>query len=102
MVALGQRRDLAVDPVHLGGAPAFEVVGEDEEVDVTKLYSSWRDWCDDQGRTHPGTKAVFGRDLHASVPGLSIHKRPRKYRGIGLNDSIHGIESPDEGGWGEV
>lgn len=78
------------------------VIGEDEEVEVTRLYSSWRDWCDDQGRTHPGTKAVFGRDLHAAVPGLSIHKRPRKYRGIGLNDSIHGIESPDEGGWGEV
>jgi putative DNA primase/helicase len=76
------------------------VIGEDEEVDVTKLYSSWRDWCDDQGRTHPGTKAVFGRDLHAAIPGLSIHKRPRTYRGIGLND---GRESPGEGmGWGEV
>jgi putative DNA primase/helicase len=61
-------------------------VGPEQEVLVDELYEAWRSWCDDQGRDHPGTKATFGRDLHAAVPGVTTKgRRPdNRYVGIGL------------------
>jgi putative DNA primase/helicase len=65
-------------------------VGADHEVPVDDLWNAWKIWCDTENR-HPGTKAVFGRNLNAAFP--MIHKaRPREeggrislYTGIGLS-----------------
>ena len=64
-------------------------VGADESVPVDDLWTAWKVWCSDENRG-PGTKAVFGRNLKATVP--TIHRgRPREdgarsytYMGIGL------------------
>ncbi len=63
--------------------PAFEV-------DKDELWAAWKTWCTDEGRDKPGTKAVFARDLHTTVPSL-VSIRPRDgdtrshaYRGIRL------------------
>jgi putative DNA primase/helicase len=39
-------------------------------VDKDELWKAWREWCNDEG-AHPGTKAVFVRDLRAAVPGAT-------------------------------
>ncbi len=57
------------------------------------LYQAWCDWCQVQGRDHPGNAATFGRDLGAAVPGLEAlqHRvdkdRWRTYEGVGLKPS---------------
>ena len=65
-------------------------VGPDYEVSVDGLFLHWQNWCMDQNRTHPGTKATFGRDLRSAVPGLRKERprhdgeRSQMYRGIRL------------------
>jgi putative DNA primase/helicase len=44
-------------------------------VKVDALWAAWKSWCEGDNR-HPGTKAVFGRDLRAAVPTLK-RARPR-------------------------
>ena len=45
-------------------------VGPDRRVKVGDLWAGWKTWC--EGDNHrPGTKAVFGRDLHAAVPTIT-------------------------------
>jgi len=63
--------------------PAFRVDKDD-------LWAAWKRWSEDEGRDRPGTKAVFARDLHTTVPSL-VSIRPRDgdtrshaYRGIRL------------------
>jgi putative DNA primase/helicase len=51
------------------------------------LYAAWRQWCAEQGRDRPGTVQSFGRDLRASVVGLSMRQYTdgrRFYDGIKL------------------
>ncbi len=78
--------------------PAFETSKDD-------LWAAWKDWCTDEGRDRPGTKAVFGRDLHAAYPSI-VDSRPRVgkaritvYQGIGLrvpgDDDGSEEQSPD-------
>ncbi len=73
------------------------IVGPKLTVEKTILFERWKQWCDEEGRTRPGTVATFGRDLHAIVPALrtsrsqstydrSSSKRVWKYEGIGLSD----------------
>ena len=65
------------------------VVGSDHRVEIAALWAAWKTWCEGDNR-HPGTKAVFGRDLHATAP--MVRKiRPREggdrthvYEGIDL------------------
>jgi putative DNA primase/helicase len=52
------------------------VVGPAYEVDKNDLFDHWKMWCEDEGRSRAGTKAVFVRDLRAAVPGL-VPVRPR-------------------------
>ena len=68
-----------------------------EIVRVDDLWAAWRAWCEDDNR-HPGTKAVFGRNLKAAVPMIR-KTRPRhggdrahRYEGIGthLGKTVHG------------
>jgi putative DNA primase/helicase len=51
-------------------------VGPAFAVDKNELWKAWKEWCTDEGRERPGTKAVFARDLRATVPGL-VSVRPR-------------------------
>lgn len=55
------------------------------------MYRAWCDWCEQQGREHPGTVQSFGRDLNAAVAGLKVQNirqpdgsRQRLYSGIGF------------------
>jgi putative DNA primase/helicase len=49
-------------------------VGPDLIVDKDDLWAVWKEWCSEEG-AHPGTKAVFVRNLRASVPD-AIPQRP--------------------------
>jgi putative DNA primase/helicase len=59
------------------------------EVSVDDLYGAWQQWCLEWG-TEPGSKQMFGRDLHAAVPHVGVRHprveggRQRVYAGIGL------------------
>jgi putative DNA primase/helicase len=67
-------------------------VGPGLRVEMRKLYQAWTEWCTDQGRDHPGTAPVFGRDLRAVIPSLGVTQprvkgdRIRRYEGIGLRE----------------
>jgi putative DNA primase/helicase len=62
-----------------------------QTVSVEVLWTSWRLWCEGNGRK-PGTKQTFGRDLKAAIPWLRMTRprdgdtRERKYEGIGLKE----------------
>ncbi len=68
------------------------VLSPDQSVAVDQLWEAWKAWCAEDNR-HPGTKAVFGRNLRATAP--TIRKaRPRDdgdrvhiYEGIGLAEN---------------
>jgi putative DNA primase/helicase len=68
------------------------------EVECSRLFEEWKDWCNEQGRDHPGTAQTFGRDLRAAFPGLKIVQpregdtRVRKYIGITLKSVWHAME----------
>jgi putative DNA primase/helicase len=69
-------------------------VGPEYEVAVDHLFEAWTNWCQNQGRSHPGTAQTFGRDLRAACPTLHI-KRPRSandririYEGIGIKPVV--------------
>jgi putative DNA primase/helicase len=55
------------------------------------LYRAWRDWCQSEGRDHPGTKQMFSRDLFAANVGIEETRpwvggvRVRCYGGVRLN-----------------
>ena len=65
------------------------VVGRDRQVEVDRLWSAWKSCCQIENRA-PGTKVLFGRDLHAATP--TVRKTRRRdgkhriptYEGIGL------------------
>ena len=64
------------------------VVEAGAEVDTSVLYSRWKRWCEDRGRSHVTTEQTFGRDLRAVVPGIttasrrSLGERWRVYVGL--------------------
>jgi len=58
---------------------------------IDNLYQQYKKWCEVNGKTYPGTKQMFGRDLRAALPQLKDirprigkGKRQRVYQGIGL------------------
>ncbi|OOG27670.1 hypothetical protein B1C78_03195 [Thioalkalivibrio denitrificans] len=63
------------------------------EVACGDIYDTWKTWCEEHGRTHPGTEQTFGRDLRAAVPGIGVSRprvdgsRIRVYRGLRLATS---------------
>jgi len=66
-------------------------VGPTLMVDKDELYQAWVEWCTSEGRSFPGTKSTFGKDLRAAVCGLNVY-RPREsgsqganYTGLSLN-----------------
>jgi len=62
------------------------------QVTLADLYSAWRDWCEANGREHPGNIQTFGRDLRTARPELKIVQmrigagRIRCAEGIALNE----------------
>jgi len=65
-------------------------IGPECCVSRDELFAAWCAWCETQARDYPGTKATFGKDLHAAVPGIK-RKRPTVdekitpfYEGVGL------------------
>ncbi len=46
------------------------VVGPGHRIEVDRLYSAWRAWCEQDGRDMISSKMSFGRDLAAAVPGV--------------------------------
>ena len=66
------------------------VVGPAYQVDKDDLWEAWKAWCTDEGRDRPGTKAVFARDLRATVPGLTPirprdgEERSHAWRGLNV------------------
>jgi putative DNA primase/helicase len=81
----------------------------DAEVPRDALWSAWKSWCEEQS-LHHGTKAVFGRDLRAAVPGLGSRRpiidgdRQWFHRGVGLRVAddgsrrLPGLPGPWHGG----
>jgi putative DNA primase/helicase len=65
-------------------------VGPALEVDKDVLFAVWKTWCEEEGRSRPGSKAVFVRDLRAVVPGVTPTKprdgdaRRRMLQGLDL------------------
>lgn len=77
------------------------------EVECKGLYEAWRQWCETQGREHPGTLQTFGRDLKAVLPSVkTIQRRAdgqvlRLYSGAGIRDvtqchALYAIVSPTQ------
>lgn len=71
------------------------LVGPSYTVSANTLWKAWSDWCSD-GNGHPGTKAIFGRDLRAAVPMVRKHRpragegeREHAYSGVTLRDGAN-------------
>jgi putative DNA primase/helicase len=65
-------------------------VGTAHEVLVDELYAAWKSWCEEHGRSRPGSAQMFGRDLRAALPGVRMVRprveegRERRYVGVRL------------------
>jgi putative DNA primase/helicase len=61
------------------------------------VWNAWRSWCELENR-YPGSRALFGRDLHSAVPTIhrvrarSGEERRYDYAGIGLTASAMGSD----------
>ena len=68
------------------------IVDARRAIDCGRLFDGWCAWCRDNNRDRPGTTQVFGRDLRAVVPGLTI-VRPRNHDGTeGRNRHYQGVD----------
>jgi putative DNA primase/helicase len=67
-------------------------VGAGQRVLVRDLFDTWKHWCEEKGRKDHGDEQIFGRNLHAAVPGLEVTQprtgdgRVRVYEGITLRE----------------
>ena len=61
--------------------------------ECSTMFEAWVTWCRENGRDHPGTTHLFGRDLRAAVASVQTQqkrdptdntKRYRAYAGIAL------------------
>lgn len=70
-------------------------VAPGHRISAKDLFEAWCCWCKDQGRDHPGDAAGFGRNLRATVPGITTTQprmngeRHRFYEGIDLTTLAH-------------
>jgi putative DNA primase/helicase len=46
-------------------------VAPGRQVECGRLFEAWCQWCETQGRDHPGTVQSFGRDLLAACPAVT-------------------------------
>ena len=61
------------------------VVGVNDGIRTTTLYKAWCAWCEQNGQ-RATSDIVFGRDLSAQMPHIVKTGKPKRYRGIDLND----------------
>ena len=87
-------------------------VGRGHEISKDRLYEEWKAWCELEGKSQPGTKEMFARDLRAAVPGLvgkrardrATGERPHLFVGVALrplgeaHDDEAIVTHPDPGG----
>lgn len=65
-------------------------LGPSHEIIIGELYAAWRQWCQLTGRTQPGVRQMFGRNLRAAFPNIRRYQpnvageRDRAYVGIRL------------------
>jgi putative DNA primase/helicase len=77
------------------------------EVRKDDLWTAWKTWCTDEGRSTPGTKSVFARDLHAAFPSIrevrrrvpGSETRDRFLEGLGLRDPGNDPDDESEQQW---
>jgi len=82
-------------------------IEQGQEVQCDAMYRAWCDWCEQQGREHPGTVQSFGRDLSAAVSGLQVQNkrekegtRKRYYSGLGFSYLLNpGRKGPARAGF---
>lgn len=63
------------------------VVAPGYRIWVDDLYTAWKAWCEQDGRTSVTNKQTFGRDLSAAVPGVTRRRGSGDvpfYEGINL------------------
>lgn len=89
--AISEMEDLA-SPV---GAFLRErcIIEPGRRISCERLYTAWRDWCQKQGRDHPGNIQWFGRDLRAAVP--AIVAKARRVPGDGYERVYEGVDLAD-------
>jgi P4 family phage/plasmid primase-like protien len=69
------------------------MIGGAFSVPVSDLFTVWLEWCKDNGRDHPGTVQVFGKQLTAAFPTITKARltddgnRVRSYSGIRVRTS---------------
>jgi putative DNA primase/helicase len=86
----------AVDDIEMLAAPVRAFVRDRCEVKagvwatLDDLWSEWKEWADDEGRSDPGSKHWFARNLQSAVPGLTTSRlvidgnREQVYNGIDI------------------
>lgn len=66
------------------------VIAPGASIECGELYQAWVEWSREQGRAHPGSLQMFGKDLAAACPGVRVirprteGRRARHYEGIRL------------------
>jgi putative DNA primase/helicase len=70
------------------------VIGPERFVSTDLLFETWKKWCEANGQP-AGNVQVFGRNLHAAVPGLKViqprdntGKQYRAYQGVGRRSDL--------------
>ena len=77
----------AIDELETLGSPVGAFVKEQcviepgAEIACDVLYRNWKQWCEAEGRDHPGTSAGFGRLLGAAAAGIQRRQRREAYDG---------------------
>ena len=62
--------------------------GSGKSADFDELFEAWRAWCEEQGREHAGTKARFGRDLRAVLPGIAVRRKREGSKVVRLYEGV--------------
>jgi putative DNA primase/helicase len=68
-------------------------VAPGKRVPASLLYQAWVTWASAQGRDHPGTLPIFGRNLFGAFPDLKVShprvdgRQVKHYEGIRLADA---------------
>jgi putative DNA primase/helicase len=113
--AIPEKSIATIEEIHDLSSPVGAFVRErcvvevGAEVACGHIYEEWKSWCEEHGRSHPGTEQTFGRDLRAAVPGIGSSRptvagsRVRVYRGLRLaTAAVRPAAAPDARGPGRT
>jgi putative DNA primase/helicase len=104
-----KRSEDAIEQIEMLGAPVKAFVRDHCEVGVNfeaptdNVWQEWKHSCQEEGRTNPGIKDWFTRNLASAVPGLTVKKRRTKegarykiYSGIRLRKAEEPEPKPED------